>query len=192
MTTKLEPTDRSQRGPFDSGEVGLLTPYLDFGSLRIRPRQDLAIRAEVEDVSKRIVALTLEVEGMKLQLQAFAASKSVGLWEEALKSLEAAVVAQGGGAEVAHGALGPELRVSAPVRNGETTELRQSRFVGVDGPRWLLRGVLIGQELSLESRYLKLIELFRETVVHRGDIPFPPNELLPLTLPQSSEQGTDS
>lgn len=187
MTSKLEPADREQRGPFDSSEVGLLTPYLDFGSLRIRPRQDLAIRAEVEEVSKRIVALTLEISGMRLQLQAFAASKSAGLWSEALKSLEAAVVAQGGQAEVVHGALGPELRVSAPVKMGQKTQLRQSRFIGVDGPRWLLRGVLIGDELYSETRYLGLIELFRDTVVHRGDVPFPPNELLPLTLPQSHE-----
>jgi uncharacterized small protein (DUF1192 family) len=189
MTEKLEPTDRSERGPFDSSEVGLLTPYLDFGSLRIRPRQDLSIRAEVEEVSRRIVALTLELEGMKLQLQAFAASKSTGLWSDALASLEAAVIAQGGRAEVVHGALGPELRVSAAVRMGQQTELRQSRFVGVDGPRWLLRGVLIGEQLYSETQYLKLIELFRETVVHRGETPFPPNELLPLSLPQSHEPG---
>lgn len=191
MATKLEPDNRSQLGPFDSGEVGVLTPYLDFGSLRIRPRQDLAIRAEVEEVSKRILAVTLELDGMKLQLQAFAASKSAGLWADALTSLQAAVVAQGGQGEVVHGALGPELRVSAPVRIGELTELRQSRFVGVDGPRWLLRGVLIGEELYAETRYLKLIELFRETVVHRGETPFPPNELLPITLPQLGEPNPE-
>jgi hypothetical protein len=126
---------------------------------------------------------------MKLQLQAFAASKSTGLWSDALASLEAAVIAQGGRAEVVHGALGPELRVSAAVRMGQQTELRQSRFVGVDGPRWLLRGVLIGEQLYSETQYLKLIELFRETVVHRGETPFPPNELLPLSLPQSHEPG---
>lgn len=183
MSEKVAPSDRASAGPFDVLEVGMLAPYLDFGSLRIKPRQDLQLRAEVEENTKRIVALTLEISGLKLQLQAFAATKNEGLWLETMAALETAIAAQGGTAERVHGALGPELRVGAPVKAGDKTVLRQSRFVGVDGPRWFLRGVMMGDELYAETNYLKLIELFRDTVVNRGDTPLPPNELLPITLP---------
>ncbi|MEN9872474.1 MAG: hypothetical protein RL450_409, partial [Actinomycetota bacterium] len=35
---KIEPADRLENGPFDVAELGVLTPYLDFGSLRISPQ----------------------------------------------------------------------------------------------------------------------------------------------------------
>jgi hypothetical protein len=184
---KLAPADRATAGPFDSSEVGVLAPYLDFGSIRIKPRTDLQIRAEIDEASKRIVALTLETQGLRLQLQAFAATKNGGLWAQAMRAISESIVASGGTAEQSHGALGPELRVTAPLPvNGQTVQ-RETRFLGVDGPRWFLRGVMIGDELYAESNYLKLVELFRETVVHRGEIALPPNELLPLTLPQASD-----
>ena len=97
--TKAAPADRSEHGPFDVDELGLLTPYLDFGSIRIAPRQGLQIRADVDDNSKKIVALTLELAGHRLQLQAFAASKSEGLWHDTLTALEAGLASQGGKSE---------------------------------------------------------------------------------------------
>lgn len=188
MADKLAPADRAEVGPFDSSEVGVLAPYLDFGSIRIKPRADLQIRAEVDEASKRIIALTLESAGLKLQLQAFAATKNDGLWADVIDAIEASITASGGSAQRLAGALGPELRVAAPVKSGAQTVLRQSRFLGVDGPRWFLRGVMIGDDLYAETNYLALVSLFRETVVHRGEVALPPNELLPLTLPQSGDQ----
>ena len=188
MPEKIAPSDRSVAGPFDSSEVGVLAPYLDFGSIRIKPRADLQIRAEIEEVSKRIVALTLETSGLKLQLQAFAATRNEGLWAEVMAAIESSIIGSGGSVERVHGALGAELKVAAPVKSGEQTVLRQSRFLGVDGPRWFLRGVMIGDDLYAETNYLKLVELFRETVVHRGEVALPPNELLPLNLPKTSDQ----
>jgi hypothetical protein len=185
---KLSPSDRSTSGPFDSTEVGVLAPYLDFGSIRIRPRVDIQIRAEIDEASKRIVALTLDTGGLKLQVQAFAATKNDGLWSDVMTAIEASIIDAGGSVDRLHGALGPELKVEAPVKSGAQTVLRQSRFLGVDGPRWFLRGVMIGDDLYAETNYLKLVELFREVVVHRGDIALPPNELLPLSLPQTGDQ----
>lgn len=187
MSDKLAPSDRASAGPFDSSEVGVLSPYLDFGSIRIKPRADLQIRAEVDEASKRIVALTLETSGLKLQLQAFAATKNQGVWQEVMEAISSSITTSGGNVEKVHGALGPELKVAAPVKVGAQTVLRQTRFLGVDGPRWFLRGVMIGDDLYAETNYLRLVELFRDTVVHRGEIALPPNEPLPLTLPQAGD-----
>jgi hypothetical protein len=186
--TKSAPSDRETKGPFDVDEIGLLTPYLDFGSIRIAPARGLQIRADVDENTKKIVALTLELAGHRLQLQAFAASKSEGLWLETLGALEAGIAAQGGTASKQPGLIGLELHATVPVEVGGKKELRQSRFIGVDGPRWFLRGVITSPGLD-DYHYGKLIELFRSTAVSRGDIAMPPGELLPLRLPvQNPEQ----
>lgn len=180
--TKVAPADRETNGPFDVDEIGLLTPYLDFGSIRVAPRQGLQIRADVDENSKKIVALTLEMSGHRLQLQAFAASKSAGLWTDTMSAIEASLNAQGGTSFRATGLIGPELHASVPVDVAGRKEFRSSRFIGVDGPRWFLRGVISSPNLD-DSHYSQLIGVFRSTVVSRGDIAMPPGELLPLRLP---------
>lgn len=187
MTLKSAPEDRIQSGPFDIDEVGLLTPYLDFGSIRIAPRTDLQIRADVDEASKKIVALTLELAGHRLQLQAFAASKSHGIWLETIDALEKGISAQGGAATKATGLLGPELHAKVPVMIDGKEESRYTRFIGVDGPRWFLRGVINSPGLD-DYHYGKLIEVFRSTAVSRGDIAMPPGELLPLRLPVQANE----
>lgn len=179
---KSAPDDRAAVGPFDVDEVGLLAPYLDFGAIRIAPRPDLQIRADVDEASKKIVALTLELAGHRLQLQAFAASKTDGIWLETLEALEKGIAAQGGAATRAKGLLGPELHAKVPAKIEGKDESRYSRFIGVDGPRWFLRGVINSPGLD-DFHYAKLVDLFRSTAVNRGDIAMPPGELLPLRLP---------
>lgn len=184
---KLSPADRPENGPFDVSEIGLLAPYMDFGSIRISPQPDVAIKADIEETTKRIVSISLETAGHRLQLQAFAASKLDGLWAAAMVAIEEGVKAQGGLADQIQGALGPELRVQTSVTENGLKLLRESRFVGVDGPKWFLRGVLTGPELYSEARYLSLIALFRAVAVSRGELPLPPGDLLPITLPTAND-----
>jgi hypothetical protein len=137
----------------------------------------------LEDSTKRIVALTLEIENHKLQLQAFSAPTKDGMWEEVMQQTISAIQAQSGTVEVLEGQLGKELRVTAPVSMHGEVSFKETRVVGVDGPRWFLRGIFSGEELYSTSKYLILVELFRSVVVHRGDYPVPPGELLPISLP---------
>lgn len=185
--TKSAPADRETHGPFDVDEIGLLTPYLDFGSIRVAPRQGLQIRADVDENSKKVVALTLEIAGHRLQLQAFAASKSAGLWMDTLTAIESSLKTQGGSSSRVSGLVGTELHASVPVEVGGRKEYRNSRFIGVDGPRWFLRGVITSSALD-DFHYGKLIEVFRSTAVSRGDIAMPPGELLPLRLPVAQNE----
>ncbi len=180
---KIAPSDRETNGPFDVSEIGLLTPYLDFESIRIAPKPGLVVRADIDEVNNRVVAITLEEDGHRLQLQAFAASKIDGMWEQTLLALEQAVTDQGGSTQRIDGALGPEIKAGIPVVEDGQRLLKESRFIGVDGPRWFLRGVLTGPDLSHPPRYQSLIELFRSVGVSRGETPLPPGDLLPLSIP---------
>lgn len=179
---KIAPGDRSENGPFDVAEVGVLTPYLDFGSIRLAPRPDMQIRADVDESSKRVIALTVEINRHRMQLQAFAATKSEGLWQQTLTALKDGIVNQGGSATITEGALGPELHAEVPIVVAEQKQLRNSIFIGCDGPKWFLRGVISGPEMT-SDHYQSLLAVFRSTVVNRGEGPMPPGDLLPLRLP---------
>jgi hypothetical protein len=59
------------------------------------------------------------------------------------------------------------------------------RFIGVDGPRWMLRGVAAGPLEQAGPLAHALRDLVRGTVVARGDNPLPVRTPLPLELPDA-------
>lgn len=182
---KSAPSDRKNAGPFDISEVSDVSPYVDFGALRVPPRDGLAMKLEVEEGTKRVLAVTLEIGHSSLQLQAFAAPRNEGLWNEVREQIAASVAAQGGKLEAKTGSLGPELLAQIPVsdQSGKQVSQKLVRFIGVDGPRWFLRGVVSGAALTDVSASADVDDLFRSVVVVRGETPMPPKDLLELRLP---------
>ncbi len=187
----LSEENRSKSGPFDVSEVGQLRPYIDFGSIRLAPSKDIKLRAELEEKTKKVVAITILFPETTLQLQAFAAPKSKGIWSEALEPIQNSINKQGGTAEVRSGLLGEEVRARVSVEKDGKKGYRDSVFIGADGPRWMLRGVIYGKAATDSSEYQKAIEMFRSTVVDRGSLPLPPNELLPLSLPNNESAQSE-
>ena len=52
-------------------------------------------------------------------------------------------------------------------KNGRTV-FAPARFLGVDGPRWFLRGVISGRAAVEDTKAEPLLQVFRDTVVVRG------------------------
>lgn len=183
---KSAPDDRDERGPFDVTEANPAKRYVDLGAIRVPAREGLGLRLEVEERSKRLVAVALDYRGSTMQVQAFAAPRSTGLWHPIRRQLSEQVEKQGGTSEEHESDLGPVLDTKIPMARGATGGGRRSaRFVGVDGPRWFLRGVLTGDALRDEATRDAMEELFRSIVVVRGDEAMPPRELLPLVVPKA-------
>jgi len=182
---KSAPADRRTAGPFDVSEVQDVRPYVDFGSMRVASRENLQMRLEVEEATQRIVAVSMDLNGSSLQLQAFAAPKNEGIWHEIRTQMRQSIAAQGGETEERVGSLGPELVAKIPLTDeaGNRTGHRLARFIGVDGPKWFLRGVIGGAALNDARAAADIDDLFRSVVVVRGDVPLPPKDLLPLTIP---------
>jgi hypothetical protein len=134
----------------------------------------------VEEATQRVVAVTMDLNGSSLQLQAFAAPRSEGLWDEIREQIGQSVGGQGGQVEEVQGEFGTELIAKLPAGGADGSHgYRVARFIGVDGPRWFLRGVL-GGEAALDRDAASGLEgLFRQIVVVRGDNPMPPRDLLP-------------
>lgn len=177
--------ERAELGPLDESEANPARPYIDLGGLKILPREGLNIRLEVEEATQRVVAAGLDYAESSLQIQPFAAPRAAGLWEEIRAQIAEQITAQGGRITPRDGAFGPELLAEIPVATpeGETAQVRLARFVGVDGPRWFLRGVISGAGAVDPAAAEQIDDLFRSVVVVRGNNPMPPRDLIPLRMP---------
>lgn len=177
---KSAPEDRATAGPLDESEANAVRPYVDLGGVKILPRPELGLRLEVEESSKRVVAVSLDYKGSTLQVQPFAAPRTAGLWHEIRLQTMDQVGRQGGRITERSGPFGPELIAEIPVTGAEP---RIARFVGVDGPRWFLRGVIAGKGAVDPEAAAHIEDLFRSIVVVRGNTPMPPRDLIPLQMP---------
>ncbi|MEX1080219.1 MAG: DUF3710 domain-containing protein [Homoserinimonas sp.] len=183
---KSAPADRADAGPLDEGEANAVRPYVDLGGVKIVPREGLQLRLEVEEGSKRVVAVGLDYAGSTLQVQPFAAPRSTGLWHEIRQQISDQIAKQGGTTTPTAGPFGPELLAEIPAAAaGQPGAKRLARFIGVDGPRWFLRGVIAGDGATKPEAAAKIEELFRSIVVVRGNTPMPPRDLIPLHLPKT-------
>ncbi|WP_208322703.1 MULTISPECIES: DUF3710 domain-containing protein [unclassified Salinibacterium] len=184
---KSAPADRADAGPLDEDEANAVRPYVDLGGVKILPRPELQLRLEVEEGTKRVVAVGLDYAGSTLQVQPFAAPRSSGLWHEIRGQIAEQIKKQGGKTTEQPGPFGPELLAEIPVVAGaQPGGSRIARFIGVDGPRWFLRGVIAGEGAVNKEAAEKIEDLFRSIVVVRGNTPMPPRDLIPLRMPTSS------
>ena len=126
-------------------------------------------------------------------MQPFAAPRSSGLWHEIREQITDQVNRQGGRTTERDGVFGPELVAEIPVAapQGAPGETRVARFVGVDGPRWFLRGVIAGDAAIKPDAAALVEDLFRSIVVVRGSSPMPPRDLIPLRMPTAPSTGPD-
>ena len=186
---KSAPADRDTNGPLDESEANAVRPYVDLGGVKIVPRPDLQLRLEVEEGSKRVVAVGLDYAGSSLQVQPFAAPRTSGLWNEIRAQIVDQIHKQGGTTTVSDGPFGPEVLAEIPVTTAGESGTRLARFVGVDGPRWFLRGVIAGEGAVNPEAAAQIEDLFRSIVVVRGNTPMPPRDLIPLHMPAATPAG---
>ncbi len=178
------PAGGQGQGPFDRSQVEGLDGRLDLGALWLTGVPGMELRLEVEQESENVVGVTAVLGESAVQLQAFAAPRTDGVWEDIRKEIAASITSQGGTADLTTGPLGAELQARIPGQGPDgRTVFSPARFVGVDGPRWFLRAVLSGRAAIDEGAASVLLDVVRATVVVRGDEAMAPRELLSLKLP---------
>jgi hypothetical protein len=166
-------------GPYDITEAPSGIPQLDLGSLLVPAVDGVEVRVQADNEG-RIQQVVLVVGESGLQLGVFAAPRTEGIWDEVRAEIRKQLFEDGVAAEEVDGVYGPELR--ARVRTPEG--LTDIRFVGIDGPRWLVRAVYQGPAAVDPSVAPALVECLQNLVVKRGIEAMPVREPLPLTLPQ--------
>ncbi|MFD8933943.1 DUF3710 domain-containing protein [Streptomyces sp. NPDC059578] len=175
-------------GPWNISELPGPDPaeeLVDLGGLLVPMPEEGELRVEVAEGV--IVAATVVLGGSAVQLQAFAAPED-GAWEGFRAGLVRGIVADGGTAVVVPGTFGPEVRARVDQEEPDGTRYGQEvRFVGVDGPGWMLRGVFSGLIARRPGRLAgPLAETFRRTVVVPPGYPMQPEETIPLHLPEDT------
>jgi hypothetical protein len=180
----LPPRDDLADGPFDASDVDGIGDRIDLGSLWVPAGPELTIRMEIERASGRPVSVGISRDGSTLQVQVFAAPKTIGIWEDVRTDLKTAITSKKGTVEEAMGPFGVELHAKIPARTSDGRQgKRLMRFIGVDGPRWFLRGTLTGKAVRNAEAAAPLERVFADIVVKREDRAQPPGELLSLTAP---------
>jgi hypothetical protein len=184
-------------GPWDAADApddGL--QRVDLGALRLPAIGGMELRVDV-NAQQQVVGASLRAGESMLQLSVFAAPRAGGLWDDVRAELARGASGQGASLHEVEGPFGTELAgtVMLPVapQPGQTGTpkpvRRPARFLGVDGPRWFLRGMLTGPAAEAPEEAAALEEAFRAVVVVRGTLPMPVRDQLPLTLPaQAAEQ----
>ncbi|HZA31962.1 MAG TPA: DUF3710 domain-containing protein [Propionibacteriaceae bacterium] len=199
----LDSKDWRTEGPFDIDEVDLEAdteddpPRIDLGSMVLTGFPGAELRLQVAEETQQIVSAMLVTGDSALELGTYAAPRSGGLWAELRDEMIESATEAGGSAALVEGPFGVELRRLLPVSTPDGEQGYQpSRMWVVEGPRWLLRGIVYGQaalEDGIDSPVAELLTAFRHVVVRRGDEPMAPGELLPLHLPTgltSSDAGS--
>ncbi len=177
-------TGTRERGPWDVDEVDGVGDRIDAGALWLPRRDGMELRMEIDKASQMVTGASLHLHGSALQVQVFAAPRSEGIWDDIRAEIAESVTKQGGTVDDLPGPFGRELLARLPVRTSEgRTGHRPVRFIGHDGARWFLRGVLSGRAAVDPERARELEALFADVVVVRGTEPRVPRDLLPLTLP---------
>lgn len=173
-----------ERGPWDAEEPHDDRTRVDLGALLVPGVDGMELRMEVDRATNVVSSVTIGIDGSTVTLQAYAAPRSEGIWDEIRAELAESVEREGGSVDDLPGPFGRELLARLPIRTAEgRTGHRPARFVGVDGPRWFLRGVFTGHAAVDPERARTLEDLFAGVVVVRGADARPPRDLLALTLP---------
>jgi hypothetical protein len=165
-------------GPFDVGDFeddGV--PRIDLGSVKVPVPDGSQVQVEMDPETGGVRAVHVVTEQGQITVSAYAAPRTGGLWREVSAELADQLRADGAKVNIGRGKWG--LEISAIV--GDVS----LRFVGVDRPRWMLRGVIAGPQSEGAAAVEVLREIVRRTIVDRGDAPMPVRTPLTITLPDA-------
>jgi hypothetical protein len=172
---------KSSAGPYDTDDPDApdADGALDFGSLRVPMPARAQLQVE-KGTGELLRAVHVLVSSGRVSLSALAAPRSSPLWRELADEIAGSLTKDGARVRSEWGEWGREVQAGS---NGAL-----SRFIGVDGPRWMLYGVATGPAEGAAELAHTLREMIRSTVVIRGVEPLPVKTVLPLRLPEHLEE----
>ena len=182
---EARPVPPRPQGPWDAADAPQDdVPRLDLGGILVPVPEQTEVRVDV-DPAGAVIAATLVQGAGSVQVNAFAAPRTEGIWSEVLDEIAESLQGSGGRAERVDGPHGPELHALVPTQgeDGGSVVMAPARFVGVDGPRWFLRALYTGAAAHDAEVAAPLERAVRDVVVVRGADPMAVRDPLPLRLP---------
>ncbi|WP_430332202.1 DUF3710 domain-containing protein [Rhodococcus sp. ACT016] len=175
------PAGEVEGGPFDMSELAEgeepAATRLDLGSVLLPMPDGAQLQVEMSPEGAP-QAVHLVTQFGRVTVSAYAAPKSPGQWREVASELAESLRGDNAEVSIETGPWGREVIGVTP--NADL------RFIGVDGPRWMIRCVVAGPSGNVAAGS-PLVETARavlsETVVNRGSDPHPVRTPLPVVLP---------
>lgn len=165
-------------GPFDIDDfddpASAELARLDLGSVLIPIPQTGQLQVELTETGVPSAVWVVTPNG-RFTIAAYAAPKSAGLWREVAAELAESLRKDAAEVSIIDGQWGREVV-------GAGTGV--VRFIGVDGYRWMIRCVINGAPESVDALAAEARQALADTVVRRGDTPFPVRTPLPVVLPE--------
>lgn len=169
-----------ERGPWDVEDENVpdYDEYLDMGSYYLPFLKGIELRVKANRATQQVLGTTITYGSSSVEIEAFAAPKTLGLWDD----VRADLIEANKDAKEVEGVFGTELALPVTVKGGRKV---LTRIVGVDGPRWMLRGIFSGKAATdPEGEEAKALnQFFTDIVVERGDDPLAPRDLIPMHPP---------
>lgn len=174
-----DPMIGSAQGPYDidvlaTSPEDLANSHLDLGSVLVPVVEGGQVTVEMT-ADHQPEAVYLVTPHGRINVTAFAAPKSPGLWREVVTELAESLRDEGARVAIEDGHWGREVVAEVPGA--------AHRFIGVDGPRWMIRCVASGPDTDAEELSRLARAVLAESVVRRGTDPYPPRDPLPVVLP---------
>lgn len=174
-----------ERGPWDVEDENVpdYDEYLDMGSYYLPFLKGIELRVKANRATQQVLGTTITYGSSSVEIEAFAAPKTLGLWDD----VRADLIEANKDAKEVEGVFGTELALPVTVKGGRKV---LTRIVGVDGPRWMLRGIFSGKAANDDgnSDTEALNKYFADIVVERGDEPLAPRDLIPMHPPVTPAQ----
>jgi len=127
-----------------------------------------------------------------VELRPFAGARSGGTWDGVRAELIASVEERQGQYQEIDGPFGPEVLAQFPATAPDgSAAIQPARFIGVEGPRWVVRATILGAAGLESTDEGVFMEVLRDLRVRRGDEPRILRESLPLTLPPDARRIED-
>lgn len=169
-----------KHGPWDVKDENVpdYDEYLDMGSYYLPFLKGIELRVKANRATQQVLGTTITYGSSSVEIEAFAAPKTLGLWDD----VRADLIEANKDAKEVEGVFGTELALPVTVKGGRKV---LTRIVGVDGPRWMLRGIFSGKAATdPEGEEAKALnQFFADIVVERGDDPLAPRDLIPMHPP---------
>ena len=171
-------------GPWDVDDENMPDDedYVDLGAYLLPVVPGMELRVKANRASQQVVGCIVSYGRSSLEIEPFAAPKTLGLWDDVRDDL-----LQGNQqSSEAEGVFGMEVRLPVKDKSGRVLH---TRIVGVDGPRWMLRGIFSGPAATQDNDESDVLNrFFSSIIVARGDEPLAPRDLIPMHAPLTPQQ----
>lgn len=173
-------------GPWDESDDYPEMPRVDLGGILVPQSDQVRIQVQADQSTGAVNLVSLVTDTSAVQVQPYAAPRSGDMWSQVRGQIRSQINSSGGLVEETSGSFGVELRAQV---SGQDGTAQPARFCGIEGPRWFVRLVFLGQAARDEQAAQQLEDVVRQVVVVRGDQAMPMGNALPLRLPAETVAG---